>query len=104
VKKDDKILTIVVAVLEVNMQENNISSLALANVEALARGNDNWYRNDQDCIHRVSGKIGSTVTILGIKCTVGLDGYARYVCGSCKTECSSGGKQQCSAKYCQSII
>jgi hypothetical protein len=37
VKKDDKILTIVVAVFEVNMQENNISSLALANVEALAQ-------------------------------------------------------------------
>ena len=97
----------------------DLSDMALKNVLALADGEDPedpdpgeddggtgtlWEREDGDCKYTFTGKAGSKVhfTILGvpITLTIGIDGTATYVYGDGKTNCKSGGNEQCTARYC----
>ena len=83
------------------------SSLTLLNIEILALAEDTgtgeWIRTDGDCTYEVQGAVGSEVSILGMKIKVGADGYARYTQSGGKTHCEIGGKEQCTARYCESI-
>ncbi|WP_436417266.1 NVEALA domain-containing protein [Petrimonas sulfuriphila] len=89
----------------------NLSDLALSNVEALAQdesgGGTLWTRTDGDCTYTFTGRAGSTISItiagISVTLTIGADGTATYTYGDGKTDCASGGNQQCTARYCPSI-
>jgi hypothetical protein len=60
-----------------------------------------WTRTDGDCVYTFTGKVGAKITIFGgTIITIGADGTATYTYGGGKTDCTSGGSQQCSARYC----
>lgn len=66
--------------------------------------NANWIRTDKDCVYSFTGKAGAKITIFGgTIITIGADGTATYIIGDGKTECELGGKQQCTARYCENL-
>ncbi|RXF71828.1 hypothetical protein [Arcticibacter tournemirensis] len=62
-----------------------------------------WIRKDDNCTYTFYGKAGADVTIFGgtvIK--IGANGYAMFVLPYGKTDCTAGGADQCTARYCPS--
>jgi hypothetical protein len=63
-----------------------------------------WKRTDWDCIYTFSGDVGAKIAIFGgTILTIGADGTATYTYEGGKTDCESGGRQQCTARYCPPI-
>ncbi|MDR1155861.1 MAG: hypothetical protein LBL04_14235 [Bacteroidales bacterium] len=112
------VAVIVLAAINVNiaLKSEGISKSIMANIVALADnenpgGGENggngtilWERTDGDCVYTFTGKAGAKITIFGgTIITIGTDGTATYTYGNGKTECASGGNQQCTARYCPPI-
>lgn len=98
--------------VNVSLQSDKMNGLMLANVEALAtpeNGQVLWDRMDKDCLYTITGGAGAQVpiTLLGvtvITLTLDAKGEASYTYYGGKTECSAGGNQQCTARYCPPLL
>jgi hypothetical protein len=100
------IIMLAIVNLRTNTQKGSLD-VALYNVEALSNNECTqgiWVREDGDCVYRFEGKAGSKITILGVTLTFNAEGYVTYTISAGKTNCSSGGTEQCTARYCSSII
>lgn len=98
------------------------SDVILQNVEVLTQqensgqeGNNGsgtgtlWIRLDGNCVYEVEGcaKGEVSINIAGvgiIKIKVGADGKASYTYSGGKTNCTAGGNEQCTARYCPALI
>lgn len=96
--------------LNVNLstKSGNLRDFMLANIEALAQeGEGNppvlWVRTDSDCVYEFTGKAGATITVFGITITFDASGNAKYTLPGGRTNCSSGGNELCTARYCPSL-
>lgn len=82
----------------------------LTNVEALTLyepggGESLWFRADSDCKYSFTGKANSSasVTVPGVgTVTANFDrnGEWTYTVSGGRTNCTSGGHEQCTARYC----
>lgn len=102
-------IVIVVFIALVGIRFSNFQSsenVLLANVEALANPEDSklWFRQDGDCVYTFTGEKGAsfTLTIGGISVSGKYDNKGKYVyeIKDGKTNCTSGGHEQCTARYC----
>ena len=88
-------------------KDQSKSGLALKNIEALAWGEDTsqlWFRQDEDCVYSYSGSANKSVSInVGGNIISGKferQGKFTYRISDAQTHCTSGGHEQCSARYC----
>ena len=94
--------------VSINLSKNHsISGLALKNIAALADGENAsklWFRQDQDCVYSYSGSANKSVSInIGgniINGKFDSQGKFTYRVSDAQTHCTSGGHEQCSARYC----
>ncbi|MDR3266194.1 MAG: hypothetical protein LBT24_01305 [Tannerella sp.] len=81
-----------------------ISSVALSsgeNESGSESGQVLWVRTDEACTIEYNGAPYSTVLLSnGTTIYLNENGYASYSTGKEKTNCTSGGNEQCSAQYC----
>lgn len=91
--------------------EDKTEALMLENVEALSDGTESstasYIRIDGTCTYTITGKAGTEVSIFiaGVqvaKIKVGANGTATYSYEG-KTDCSAGGKQMCTPRYCPQL-
>lgn len=59
-----------------------------------------WEVLPETCTVTVTGAVGSTVTIFGIKLKVEAEGDASISVSNAATRCKSGGEEQCSSLSC----
>lgn len=81
-------------------------NILLANVEALANPEDSrlWFREDVDCIYTFKGEKGASFSItigaVSISGKYNDKGEYQYKVDKGATHCTSGGHEQCIARYC----
>lgn len=62
-------------------------------------------RTDGDCVYVFEGQVGAEIKIAGIKIgEIGADGTFKYTYGSGKTNCETGGNQDCRDRYCPPLF
>lgn len=102
-------IVIAVFIALVGVHFSNFQSsenVLLANVEALANPEDTklWFRKDESCVYTFKGEKGAsfTLTIGGVSVSGKYDNEGNYVykVKDGKTNCTSGGQEQCTARYC----
>lgn len=82
------------------------NNVLLANIEALANPEDSklWFRQDVDCEYTFKGEKGTSfsITIGGVSISGKYDskGEYKYKISKGATHCTSGGHEQCTARYC----
>ncbi len=82
------------------------NNVLLANIEALANPEDSklWFRQDVDCEYTFKGEKGASfsITIGGVSISGKYDskGEYKYKISKGATHCTSGGHEQCTARYC----
>lgn len=99
---------VIVVIVKVNVDKNSAMGVLLANVEALANASEGdgtlWFRLDEDCVYTFKGKANTnfTFTIGGhtLNGTYDRNGEYTYTVSDGQTDCESGGRHQCTARYC----
>ena len=92
--------------LNLNKSNNQLSQLALANVEALAttEGSTLYTRVTSDCVYTWTGKAKATfsVSIGGVSKSFTYDenGEATYTAKDAQVRCIGGGNEVCNAQNC----
>ncbi len=85
-------------------------NVLLANVEALANPENEggWFREDKDCEYTFTGQKNTSFSLtIGSNVISGKydnDGQYVYKVKDGKTHCTSGGHEQCTARYCPVVI
>ncbi len=86
------------------------NNVLLANIEALANPETEggWFREDKDCEYTFTGQKNTSFSLtVGSSVISGKydnDGKYVYTVKDGKTHCTSGGHEQCTARYCPVVI